>query len=188
MINQTTFKIGNTTGFKKFLRNGIAKQVKQTLSINFQPFAKNLIEPRFDTSIDPFIVDPELMLNRSLINLCFDCITQYSLQNNYKIPEPWNLAHAQRFYDIVILNVEQSVLKPFNLSGIDKIKNFEEIVLFFALTCAGVFPPLTAFIGGVVSQEIIKALTKKWTPINQVYIHSVSELLPSINIQAFLKK
>jgi len=36
----------------------------------------------------------------------------------------------------------------------------------FCLTCKGNFPPLSAFVGGVVAQEAIKALTNKFMPIN----------------------
>lgn len=40
------------------------------------------------------------------------------------------------------------------------------------------FPPLAAYLGGFVSQEIIKALTNKFTPINQVYYTDCIEVLP----------
>jgi hypothetical protein len=38
-------------------------------------------------------------------------------------------------------------------------------------------PAMSAFIGGVVSQEIIKAITQKFMPIKQVAIFSCSELI-----------
>ena len=41
----------------------------------------------------------------------------------------------------------------------------------------GCLPPLSAYLGGVVSQEVIKAITKKYMPINSVYIHSCEEVL-----------
>ena len=38
---------------------------------------------------------------------------------------------------------------------------------YLAYTARGCFAPLCAFLGGVVAQEALKALTGKFTPINQ---------------------
>ena len=42
-------------------------------------------------------------------------------------------------------------------------------------------PPLAAFIGGVVAQEIVKAMTSKFVPIKQLAIFTFSELIDDIN-------
>jgi len=36
-----------------------------------------------------------------------------------------------------------------------------------AYTAEGVFPPLQAFLGGVVGQEVLKAVTGKFSPLFQ---------------------
>jgi len=38
---------------------------------------------------------------------------------------------------------------------------------YLAFTAHGCFAPLCAFLGGVVAQEALKALTGKFTPLNQ---------------------
>jgi len=38
---------------------------------------------------------------------------------------------------------------------------------YLAYTARGCFAPLCAFLGGVVAQEALKALTGKFTPVNQ---------------------
>jgi len=38
---------------------------------------------------------------------------------------------------------------------------------YLAFTARGCFAPLCAFLGGVVAQEALKALTGKFTPLNQ---------------------
>jgi molybdopterin/thiamine biosynthesis adenylyltransferase len=49
----------------------------------------------------------------------------------------------------------------------------------FALVCqAGEFAPLSAFFGGFVAQELIKALTNKFMPVRQVFYTDCIELLP----------
>jgi hypothetical protein len=40
-----------------------------------------------------------------------------------------------------------------------------KLLSLFALTAAGVFNPLCAFQGGFVAQEVVKAITQKFTPI-----------------------
>ena len=39
-------------------------------------------------------------------------------------------------------------------------------------------PSLSAYIGGIASQEVLKAITKKYTPISQVYICNREDVLP----------
>jgi len=38
---------------------------------------------------------------------------------------------------------------------------------YLSFTSRGCFAPLCAFLGGVVAQEALKALTGKFTPVNQ---------------------
>jgi molybdopterin/thiamine biosynthesis adenylyltransferase len=48
----------------------------------------------------------------------------------------------------------------------------------FSLTCSGVFNPLCAFQGGVVAQEVVKAITQKFSPINKLFYYDAYEVLP----------
>jgi len=41
-------------------------------------------------------------------------------------------------------------------------------------------PPMSAFVGGVIGQEIVKAITQKFIPIKQLAIFSCSELLQDL--------
>jgi len=43
----------------------------------------------------------------------------------------------------------------------------EKLVRQLAFTCRGNLIGLTAFLGGVVAQEVIKAISGKFTPLNQ---------------------
>ena len=46
----------------------------------------------------------------------------------------------------------------------------------FILTIEAFFPPISAFLGGIVTQEIIKAITQKIVPITQQYFFDCEEL------------
>lgn len=39
-------------------------------------------------------------------------------------------------------------------------------------------PPLSAYVAGLASQEVFKAITKKYSPITQVYVDWREDLLP----------
>ena len=49
----------------------------------------------------------------------------------------------------------------------------------YARTCACEFQPLSAFVGGVVGQEVIKAISGKFTPIQQWLYADMREVVPS---------
>jgi len=44
-------------------------------------------------------------------------------------------------------------------------------------TWSGIFPPMCAFLGGVIAQEFVKGVTKKYMPINQLFYYECSELV-----------
>ena len=56
----------------------------------------------------------------------------------------------------------------------------EVILKRFSLTCSGSFPPLSAFLGGYASQEIVKARTNKYRPTKQFFYTDVLEVLPNL--------
>jgi ubiquitin-activating enzyme E1 len=43
----------------------------------------------------------------------------------------------------------------------------------------GVVPPLNAFIGGIATQEVLKACTGKFTPLNQWLLYSARDCAPN---------
>lgn len=49
----------------------------------------------------------------------------------------------------------------------------------FAFSCRGNLPPLCAFFGGLVSQEIIKGITQKYKPITPSFYINFMEVIPS---------
>jgi molybdopterin/thiamine biosynthesis adenylyltransferase len=50
-------------------------------------------------------------------------------------------------------------------------------VRLFSYTCSGSFGPICAFYGGIVSQEVFKAITGKYTPIHQYFLADFSEVV-----------
>ena len=74
------------------------------------------------------------------------------------MPLPWNLADAEKIVEIF----EKLYGEEVNV----EIKGY---VLRFGLTCSGYLPPRAAYLGGFISQEIIKAITQKYKPLDSVF-------------------
>ena len=77
----------------------------------------------------------------------------------------WNKADAEQFYSIACeigtKNYSNQV-KPEDW----KEDSYERKFLYlFSFTNQGVFNPLCAYLGGVVAQECVKAITQKFSPI-----------------------
>ena len=57
----------------------------------------------------------------------------------------------------------------------------EEFVRKISYTSKVSFGPLCAFVGGLVCQESIKAITGKYTPISQIMYYNCQEVTPTLD-------
>jgi molybdopterin/thiamine biosynthesis adenylyltransferase len=57
----------------------------------------------------------------------------------------------------------------------------------FSFQYQGVFNPLCAFLGGLVAQEAIKAITHKFTPTMQLFYYDAVEVLPEFSVKEHIK-
>lgn len=68
--------------------------------------------------------------------------------------------------DIVI-----SLARQINEQMVSKVASLDEdLICTLSYTCRGCFAPLCAAIGGFIAQEGLKALTGKFTPLNQMVL------------------
>jgi hypothetical protein len=58
-----------------------------------------------------------------------------------------------------------------------------KLLFDFSFTCAGTFNPICAYFGGFVAQEVIKALTNKFTPTHQAFYYDACEVLPHYELK-----
>ena len=86
-----------------------------------------------------------------------------------RLPQPWNAADA----DAVVaaakeINAAAPLCDPLN----------EGLVRALAHTAQGSICPLTGFLGGFISQEVLKLISGKFTPLNQLFYIDLLEVLP----------
>ena len=92
----------------------------------------------------------------------------YQFEKDHKqLPDAWSLPHA---------NLLLEITKSFNHEP--SIDLDEKLVKSLAFTAKGTLAPLSAFLGGVVGQEALKAISGKFTPIKQWMFLDAIEVLP----------
>lgn len=82
-------------------------------------------------------------------------------------PRPWNESDCSEFVKMLVASCGEEVCSA-----------KKALVDAYAHTCACEFQPLSAFVGGVVGQEVIKAISGKFTPIQQWLYADMREVVP----------
>lgn len=162
VLTPYSFKIGDTRKFEKYGRNGIAKQLKSKVQLKFKNFQESVMGKVDDMPLDGnlAVADFEKIQNASIAHLCFLALEKFRTDQN-RVPKVWDLADARKFVDFA-----KSLAKESKISDEDLKDDSEMVRMFylFSFQCQGVFNPLCAFMGGVVAQEGIKAITQKFSP------------------------
>ncbi|CAD8207678.1 unnamed protein product [Paramecium octaurelia] len=161
-ISMKKFKImDDISQYSPYLSSGIARHVKQTITCTNKSLD---VVINGDDCLDANLKESDSikLVEQSLMHLAYRTLS-------YTNGDIANLLDAVIKFDkgnFIQQNSKQAKYLEFYLKMFQKT---------FALPA---FPPLAAYLGGFVSQEIIKALTNKFTPINQAYYFDCIEVLP----------
>jgi molybdopterin/thiamine biosynthesis adenylyltransferase len=102
------------------------------------------------------------------LHACFLALFEFEKKENRQ-PKVWSLEDAEAF------------LKLFKSFWTEEVtEQIEKFVRMFSMVCKGSLPPLCAFWGGFVSQEIIKAITQKYKPTKSLFFTECSELIQDL--------
>lgn len=144
--------------FKQFERNGKVKQMKLPEKLSFKRYDALYEEDVFDANLR--IHDFEKMTSMELISKCFIIKEKYEKEALTRLN-----AHAKLdLSKYTSENSDESLVSKWNK---------------FTLNTHGNVHSINAFMGGLVSQEIIKGITNKFKPINQLFCTDFEELLES---------
>lgn len=158
-----TFGIGDTQSFPKYLRGGYVHQVKKPKMLQFKSLDQAIRAP------EVVISDFCKMEDSNTIHLAFLTVCEYENKHQGQLPRPWNSDDANEF--IAIANqLNESVYKFESIS--------EYVLRLFSYTLVGQLTPLQAVIGGNAAQEVMKACSGKFMPINQYFYFDCRECLP----------
>lgn len=160
VIGDFTFSIGDTSQLGDYVRGGIATQVKMPIGMNFKSFSESLTDPKFQAV--------EYMIPRQQqLHVAFLAMDKFRSENKAD-PKPWDENDAQRF-----VTMAEEIASALKIEELDK-----KMMAIIAKTAAGDLAPMQAVIGGIVAQEVMKACTGKFMPIDQWFYFDSFECLP----------
>lgn len=162
VLGPYTFSIGNTSAFSKYVRGGYVHQVKKPKIIEFKSFTEAI------KAQEVVISDFCKMDDPNTLNLAFQTVHDFKAKHNH-LPRPWHADDATEFVNMAN-NLNESKYKFENVS--------EHLLRMFSSTACGQISPMQAVIGGTAGQEIMKACSGKFMPINQFFYFDCRECLP----------
>jgi ubiquitin-activating enzyme E1 len=155
-----TFTIDvDTTNFAKYGGSGYVKHVKQVQKFDYLPLAESLKNPVIiDTDFAKFGRPQQL-------HDAFRALNEY-VQQKKELPRSYNAADADE-----LINITKEL-------AADKTTVNDRVVRMLSYTARGNLSPMAAFLGGLVAQEVQKATSGKFTPLNQWMHFDSLESLP----------
>ena len=152
----------NTISFGKYLNRGFISQAKIPLKKSYKS-----LEDRFEIPYEDKFNEQDYQKEgrNELLFICLKGLNEFCLDNDGNLPEINNYDHAKKFIEITKKIYEEAKNK--SLFWTDEIQLWDEkVVEKYSLWSRCEIPPLTSFLGGLISQEIIK-YTGKYIPIDQ---------------------
>ena len=142
VINTSRFILAcDMTQFTKYERNGVVKLVKTPTTFESKTLSEVLENFGGQTMDDNLLIaDFEKMYSQKAASVCFRLVLK-----------------VQEYEEF-----ENMCSKHFEPEEWEKAKT---VIKIFWKTQKDYLPPICAFIGGVVAQEVVKGMTQKFTPI-----------------------
>ncbi|KAF5970930.1 ubiquitin-activating enzyme E1 [Fusarium bulbicola] len=158
-----TFSIGDVSGLGQYKRGGMYQQVKMPKIINFKDFTTALKEPEF------LISDFAKFDRPQQLHLGFQALHAFQLTHN-RLPSPVDDDDA-----IVVIGAAKKFAEQEGL----EIELNEKLLKELSYQAQGDLNPMAAYFGGIVAQEVLKAVSGKFQPINQWMYFDSLESLPT---------
>jgi len=176
-LNQGTYRISRLTPYSFFIENqgldkfspyisgGIATEVKRSKFIDFRTFEEGL------QSIGEYEPTDYSKFDRGFVlHSAYKALDQF-ISAHGRYPAPGSKSDAEEFIKLFSPLNEASEMP----ADVDSIK---QVLSWFAHGSSLVVNPLAATFGGIVGQEVIKAVTGKFHPINQWLFLDAFEAFP----------
>lgn len=159
----------DTTNFKEYVRGGIVTQHKEHKVLAFKTLEAALAQP------GEFLLSDFSKMDRSpLLHLGFQAIELFQVQSG-RLPAPCNKEDE----DKVI-----AIAKELNEKASEKAEIDEALLRKLAHNATGELSPMAALLGGVVGQEVVKAVSGKFHPLFQWFYFDSVESLPAEGLPA----
>lgn len=157
-----TFSIGDTSNFSAYESSGVFEQTKQSKKLSFLPLKDALNVPRFVVS------DFAKIDRQGQLHAAFEALSLFQ-QQQHRLPRPRDTTDATLFYQLA---------REVATNRCSDVTIDEKFICDLSYSCAGHLAPMCAVIGGLVAQEVLKACSGKFHPIDQFFYFDALECLP----------
>ncbi|XP_051483773.1 ubiquitin-like modifier-activating enzyme 7 isoform X2 [Apus apus] len=158
VLDGSRLEIGDTSSFSPYHRGGLVSQVRLSQAYSYEPLRQALREPKI-----PVANPGELPRSRSL-HVAFQALHAFRRERGH-LPRPRAPADAERVLELArSLGTQQGPLD-------------EDLVRAFASVSAGDLCPVAAVIGALAAQEVLKAITGRFLPLDQWFYFDALECL-----------
>ncbi|KAI9292924.1 ubiquitin-activating enzyme E1 [Neoconidiobolus thromboides FSU 785] len=163
-----TFSIGDLSNYTNYKIGGVFTQVKTPKEIQFKNLLESLKEPEF-------VISDFAKFDRPIqLHIGFQALHQFKQLNHDKLPKPRNEEDAIKMLELAN-KINNELKQPIQLD--------DKLIKELAYQSNGAFAPMAAVIGGIVAQEVLKAVSGKFHPIQQyLYFDSLESLPKNFNI------
>ncbi|KAL5110204.1 Ubiquitin-like modifier-activating enzyme 1 [Taenia crassiceps] len=158
VLGPSAFSIGDTSNFSQYIGGGLCTQVKMPEKMDFLEMFEAYKNPNF------LISDFAKLETPAQLHLFFEALSQFEMHYN-RVPVPWNEEDA-----VIFVESCKAVNKDLIGTGAHVEQINEALAKIFSFISAGNCCPI---------QEVMKACTGHFRPINQWFYFDAIECLPS---------
>ncbi|OOQ88058.1 Ubiquitin-activating enzyme E1 1 [Penicillium brasilianum] len=159
-----TFSIGDVSGLGSYQGGGLYQQVKMPKFVDFQPLSEQIKKPELLVSDFAKFDRPQQL------HIGIQALHKFAETNDRQFPRPHNDSDAQE-----VLKIANELAA----AGEEKIELDEKIIKELSYQAQGDLNPLAAFFGGIAAQEVLKAVSGKFSPVHQWMYFDSLESLPT---------
>eukprot|EP01105_Mastigella_eilhardi_P019151 TRINITY_DN4492_c0_g1_i1.p1 TRINITY_DN4492_c0_g1~~TRINITY_DN4492_c0_g1_i1.p1 ORF type:complete len:1005 (-),score=301.24 TRINITY_DN4492_c0_g1_i1:1386-4364(-) len=164
-----TLSIGDTSGFHAYTCGGYMTEVKEPVTLHFDPIEKQL------TGVPSlFCCDDSKPARERQLYAAYRTLWEYQRRNG-RIPALRCQEDAKAFWALALEVVPKA--------GVDATLD-EKLFTTFALVAGGDMSPMDTIWGGIVAHEAVKAASGKYTPVRQWAFLDYVEALPDKELPA----
>jgi ubiquitin-activating enzyme E1 len=174
VLGPYSFSIGDTSKMSEYVRGGIFTQVKQPKTMAFKCLKDSLTSPVCDSPMMG-ATDFAKFERPMQLHVAFQAVDQYRAKNG-TLPQPGDAAAAAAVV-AAAMEIAAGLAEPVEVD--------DKLVATFASQSIGNLISVTAFVGGIAAQEVMKACSGKFSPIMQhLYFDSLESLPEDVEIPA----
>lgn len=159
-----SFSIGDISGLGKYQGGGLFSQVKMPKIIDYQPLSQQLKEPELMMSDFAKFDRPQQL------HIGVQALHAFADKKKGKMPRPHNDEDAK-----IVLDLAKEIAKE---AGAE-VEFDSKLITELSYQAQGDLSPMAAFFGGLTAQEVLKAVSGKFTPVKQWLYFDSLESLPS---------